>query len=146
MRRSLREISYAFFIGSLRFFACTSAEEVNNLVNALLATPTLMKYYMCLFIAFGMVSLFAWITSYRSIRKIHRFLINVGGGLLAAFRAALEALIGYVLVALYRDPFGVGAGSIVSIMLYATLVLPVCICLAWLDEVFRNPHGVKCYD
>ncbi|HEN8709673.1 TPA: hypothetical protein U8203_000490 [Pseudomonas putida] len=86
---------YAVVVGSLPVITCTSKAQVSSLVKALLTAPQLMEYYLCMLIAFAVVSLFSWRTKFRSIllmgktRELHRFLISIGGSLLMAFRAAL---------------------------------------------------------
>ncbi len=150
-RRARRELTYAFVMGSVPVIACTSASEVSALVNALLAAPQLMEYYMYLLAAFVFVSLFMWKTTFREFlfigksRELHHFFVNIGGSLLMAFRAALGAMIGFVVVWYYRDLDGMNTGGAFRVLGYAVLTLIVCVVLAKADEILRNPHGASRY-
>lgn len=147
--RTAREISYAFFIGALPVLTCTTAEEVNALVNTLLAAPPLMKYYLWLLFAFAAVSIFTWRSTYRSFeligksRELHRFFVNIGGSLLMAFRAALGAMIGFLLAWWYRDLEGMSVDGVVSVIGYAMFTLVVSVMLAWTDDVLRDPQAAS---
>lgn len=150
-RRVRRELTYAFFIGSLPLLACTTAAEVTSLVNALLAAPQLMEYYVYLLSAFVIVSLSIWRTTFRKYlfigksRELHKFFVNIGASLLTAFRTALGAMIGFLLVWYLRDLDGMSADGTVAVMGYALFTLMVCVLLAWTDEILRNPHGASRY-
>lgn len=150
-QRALRELVYAFFLGSLPFFACKSSKEVSDLVNALLAAPILMSYYLGLLFAFGFVSIFILKVTFRlyhlirKSREVHSFFVNIGGSLLTAFRAALGAMMGYLMVWSYRDVESMSVAGTSGVVRYAFMTLLVCVWLAWTDETLRNPHAISRY-
>lgn len=142
---------YAFVIGSLPVITCTSKDQVSSLVKALLTAPQLMEYYLCLLIAFAVVSVFSWRTKFRSFllmgktRELHRFLVSIGGSLLMAFRAALGAMMGFLLAWCYHDLEEMSSEGVVAVLRYAGITLMVCVVLAWADEVLRDLRAVNRY-
>lgn len=148
-RRAARELIYAFFIGSLPLLATTSPEEVSALVNSLLAAPQLITYYMYLLAACAIVSIFTLRVRFRSpllngkSREVHGFFVNVGSSLLAACRAALGAMIGYLLVWCFRTVEDMSVGGVWAVLGYASFTLMFCIWLAGTDEVLRDPHSLS---
>ncbi|MFP3995159.1 MULTISPECIES: hypothetical protein [unclassified Pseudomonas] len=151
IRRARRELTYAFFLGTPPFLACASSQEVSELVNALLAAPALMSYYLWLLFAFGLVSIFIFRVTFRAYRliqksrEVHSFFVNIGGSLLTAFRAALGAMMGYLMVWCYRDVESMSVAGTAGVLGYACIALAVCVWLAWTDETLRNPHAVSRY-
>ena len=76
---------------------------------------------------------------------LHAFFINIGGSLLTAFRAALGAMIGFLIAWCFRDVEEMSAAGVAGAIGYAALTLVVCVGLAWADELLRNPHAVSRY-
>lgn len=150
-RRVRRELTYAFVIGSIPLMACTTAVDVNSLINALLAAPQLMEYYVYLLGAFVIASLLMWRTTFSKYlligksRELHKFFVNIGGSLLTAFRGALGAMIGFLMVWRLHDLDGMSVDGTVAVMGYALFTLMICVLLTWTDEVLRNPHDVSRY-
>ncbi|PNG32251.1 hypothetical protein A1395_22380 [Pseudomonas protegens] len=125
IRRARGELTYAFFLGTPPVLACTSSKEVSGLVDALLAAPALMSYYLWLLFAFGFVSIFIFRVTFRAFhlirrsREVHSFFINIGGSLLTAFRAALGAMMGYLMVWCYRDVESMSVAGTAGVLGYA---------------------------
>lgn len=62
-----------------------------------------------------------------------------------AFRAALGAMIGFLLAWCYHDLDEMSSGGVVAVLHYAGITLMVCVVLAWTDEVLRDLRAVNRY-
>lgn len=150
-RRVRREIFYASLIGSAPMVVCSTASELSEMVKTLLTAPVLMGYYTVILGIFTLVSILILKARFRSpsynhmMRQIHVFLQNIGGSLLMAFRAALGAMIGFLLMWGYQDPGTINLPGVFTTASYAMMTLSVCIMLAWMDEALRAPHAMTRY-
>lgn len=150
-RRIGRELVYAFFIGSIPTLVSSNASELHAMVNTLLTPLVLMKYYMIIVFVFMVVSIiilrarFFSARFHRMLRKIHEFLVNIGGSLLTACRAALGAMIGFLLLWGYQDPESLTMAGVYRTLCYALFTVVICAALAGLDEALRDPHAVNHY-
>lgn len=150
-RRIGREFVYAFFIGSIPTLLSSNASELRSMVNTLLTPQVLMEYYMIIVFVFMVVSgiiLRARFFSerfHRMLLKIHEFLVNIGASLLTACRAALGAMIGFLLLWGYQDPETLTLAGVYRTVCYASFTVVVCAALAGLDEALRDPHAINHY-
>jgi hypothetical protein len=151
-RRVLREISYSFVIGAVpTIFSSATASELSDMVKTLLTSPVLMGYYVAILGIFTVVTIISFQMRLRSpshhrmMRELHAFFVNIGGSLLTAFRAALGAMVGFLLVWAYKDPGTMGVSSVFTTVKYASMTLSICVMLAWMDEILRNPHATSRY-
>ena len=62
-----------------------------------------------------------------------------------AFRAALGAMIGFLLMWGYQDPSTINLPGVFTTASYAMMTLSFCIMLAWMDEALRAPHAMTRY-
>lgn len=149
--RVRQETLYAFFLGSIPTFIGSSSSELQEIVKILLTSPILMEYYTILLGLFMAVSIVIFKTRFRSasynrmMRETHTFLVNIGGSLLMAFRMALGAMIGFLMVWCYRDLGTMSLSGIFTTASYALMTLSVCVILSWMDETLKTPHALSRY-
>ncbi|WP_079227451.1 hypothetical protein [Pseudomonas putida] len=152
-RRVMREITYATFMGGIpTVLSSATVTELRNAVNALLAAPALMTYYAILMVVCVIFTGFSFRTRLRSpshhmgVRKTQSFFADIGGSFLMALRAALGAMLGFILVWATSEPETISAEAIIRMCLMISTSLACCVWLAWMEETFKNPYGFRRYE
>lgn len=147
LRGSAKEMLIGMVLGGLPVILnAHSAENPKEVLEILLATPFFIYYYGWLFallMVLGVIIFRWWFHSIKHqgwLVKMHRFVSEVGAGLLTIARTGLGAMLGFMMVWYWVEPSTLNMPNFVQTLLLAVFTSFVCACLSDLDQVLKDPR------
>nr|EKU4112773.1 hypothetical protein [Pseudomonas aeruginosa] len=148
IRRCLRELPISFCLGSVPVLAHSeTAQALKAILDAVLATPFFMKYYVALFIAFALAAgvqygwRFADERHQHWMMAVHRFLSEVGSGFLSATRTGAGAILGFLFVWQTLEPETVSLFAALKTAGAFALLIFMSAVLALGEEALKDPRA-----